>query len=54
MHGSPAGCYTQLALAYHAQGRPTEARAALAEAAGRPRDARQQADYVAAAKAIQP
>lgn len=53
-HDATAGCFTQLALAYHALNRKDDARAVLAQAAARPRDDRQQADYVAAAKVLQP
>ena len=54
MSDAPAGCYTQLALAYHALGRDTEARTLLAAAGGRKRDDREHAEYVAAVKAIRP
>lgn len=50
----PAGCFTQLALAYQAQGRAPEARSALAAASGRNRDDREHADYLAAVKVIRP
>lgn len=50
---APAGVYVQLALAYHGQGRPGDARTALERARNRHRSPREHADYVAAVRAIQ-
>lgn len=47
-----AGCFTQLALAYHARGQKVEARAALETARSLPRSSREQGDYLTAAKLI--
>ena len=47
-----AGCWTQLALAYLALGKKSEARTALERARERSRTPREQADYIAAARAI--
>jgi tetratricopeptide (TPR) repeat protein len=47
-----AGCWVQLALTYHAQGKRPDAQNALRVAASLPRTSREQADYVAAAKTI--
>ncbi len=47
-----AGCFTQLALAYHARGQKGEARAALEAARTLPQSPREQVDYLAAAKLI--
>ena len=45
---APAGCWTQLALAYHAERRTAEARQAIERALNQPRSDREQAEWAAA------
>jgi Flp pilus assembly protein TadD len=47
-----AGCFTQLALAYHARGQQDTARYYLERARSLPRSPREHGDYVTAAKLI--
>ncbi len=52
-NSATAGCFTQLALAYHANGQKVEARQNLELARVRPRSAREQVDYRIAAQTLQ-